>query len=49
MNSIGCAANRPLSEELSRQFAAIPPLGSRATIVMISGGKSNVLDDALAR
>jgi hypothetical protein len=34
VNSIGCAANRPLSEELSRQFAAIPPLGSRATIVM---------------
>jgi hypothetical protein len=34
VNSIGCAANRPLSAELSRQFAAIPPLGSRATIVM---------------
>ena len=34
VNSIGCAANRPLEEELSRQFAAIPPLGSRATIVM---------------
>ena len=34
VNSIGCAANRPLSEELSRQFAAIPPLGSRATIVI---------------
>jgi hypothetical protein len=34
VNSIGCAANRPLSEELSRQFAAIPPLSSRATIVM---------------
>jgi hypothetical protein len=34
VNSIGCAANRPLVEELSRQFAAIPPLGSRATIVM---------------
>jgi hypothetical protein len=34
INSIGCAANRPLSEELSRQFAAIPPLGSRATIVI---------------
>jgi hypothetical protein len=34
VNSIGCAANRPLSEELSRQFAAIPPLGSRATIVL---------------
>lgn len=34
VNSIGCAANRPLDEELSRQFAAIPPLGSRATIVM---------------
>lgn len=33
VNSIGCAANRPLSEELSRQFAAIPPM-SRATIVM---------------
>lgn len=34
VNSIGCAANRPLHEELSRQFTAIPPLGSRATIVM---------------
>ena len=34
VNSIGCAANRPLSEELGRQFAAIPPLGSRATIVI---------------
>ncbi|MBN2240161.1 MAG: hypothetical protein JW712_10340 [Dehalococcoidales bacterium] len=34
VNSIGCAANRPLDEELSRQFAAAPPLGSRATIVM---------------
>jgi hypothetical protein len=34
INSIGCAANRPLSAELSRQFAAIPPLGSRATIVI---------------
>jgi hypothetical protein len=34
INSIGCAANRPLAEELSRQFAAIPPLGSRATIVI---------------
>ncbi len=34
VNSIGCAANRPLDEELSRQFAAIPPLNSRATIVM---------------
>jgi hypothetical protein len=34
VNSIGCAANRPLHEELSRQFAAIPPLGSRATIIM---------------
>lgn len=34
LNSIGCAANRPLSEELSRQFAALPPLGSRATIVI---------------
>ena len=33
VNSIGCAANRPLSEELSRQFAAIPPM-SKATIVM---------------
>jgi hypothetical protein len=34
VNSIGCAANRPLTEELSRQFAAIPPLGSRATIII---------------
>ncbi|HEY95499.1 MAG TPA: hypothetical protein G4O15_11250 [Dehalococcoidia bacterium] len=34
VNSIGCAANRPLHEELSRQYTAIPPLGSRATIVM---------------
>ncbi len=34
VNSIGCAANRPLHEELSRQYAAIPPLGSRATIVI---------------
>jgi hypothetical protein len=34
VNSIGCAANRPLHEELSRQFAAIPPVGSRATIVI---------------
>jgi hypothetical protein len=34
VNSIGCAANRPLAEELSRQFAAIPPIGSRATIVV---------------
>ena len=34
VNSIGCAANRPLHEELSRQFTAIPPLGSRATIVL---------------
>jgi hypothetical protein len=34
VNSIGCAANRPLSEELNRQFAAIPPLNSRATIVI---------------
>ncbi len=34
VNSIGCAANRPLDEELSRQFAAIPPLNSRATIVV---------------
>jgi len=34
VNSIGCAANRPLSEELGRQFAALPPLGSRATIVI---------------
>jgi len=33
VNSIGCASNRPLSEELSRQFTAIPPM-SRATIVM---------------
>ena len=33
VNSIGCASNRPLHEELSRQFAAIPPM-SRATIVM---------------
>ncbi len=33
VNSIGCAANRPLHEELSRQFTAIPPL-SKATIVM---------------
>lgn len=33
VNSIGCAANRLFSEELSRQFAAIPPM-SRATIVM---------------
>ncbi len=34
VNSIGCAANRTLAEELSRQFGAIPPLGSRATIVI---------------
>jgi hypothetical protein len=34
VNSICCAANRPLAEELSRQFAAIPPLNSRATIIM---------------
>ncbi len=34
VNSIGCAANRPLHEELSRQFTAIPPIGSRATIVI---------------
>jgi hypothetical protein len=34
VNSIGCAANRSLAEELSRQFAAIPPLNSRATIIM---------------
>jgi hypothetical protein len=34
VNSIGCAANRPFAEELSRQFAAIPPLDSRATIVI---------------
>jgi hypothetical protein len=34
VNSICCAANRPLSEELSRQFAAIPPLDSRATIII---------------
>jgi hypothetical protein len=33
VNSIGCASNRPLSEELSRQFNAIPPM-SRATIIM---------------
>jgi hypothetical protein len=33
INSIGCAANRPLAEELNRQFAAIPPMG-QATIVM---------------
>lgn len=33
VNSIGCASNQSLSEELSRQFAAIPPM-SRATIVM---------------
>ena len=33
VNSIGCASNRPLDEELSRQFNAIPPM-SRATIVM---------------
>jgi hypothetical protein len=34
VNSIGCAANRPLHEELSRDYTAIPPIGSRATIVM---------------
>ena len=34
VNSIGCAANRSLAEELSRQFAAIPPLNSRATIII---------------
>jgi hypothetical protein len=34
VNSIGCAANRPLSEELSRQFTAIPPINSRATIII---------------
>jgi hypothetical protein len=34
VNSIGCAANRSLAEELSCQFAAIPPLNSRATIIM---------------
>ncbi len=34
VNSICCAANRPLAEELSRQFAAIPPLDSRATIII---------------
>jgi hypothetical protein len=34
VNSIGCAANRSFAEELSRQFAAIPPLNSRATIII---------------
>lgn len=34
INSIGCAAHRTLAEELSRQFAVIPPLNSRATIIM---------------
>jgi hypothetical protein len=45
VNSIGCAANRPLSEELSRQFAAIPPLGSRATIVMDPLVAANLKDN----
>ncbi len=34
VNSIGCASNRSLVEELSAQFAGIPPLDSRATIIM---------------
>jgi hypothetical protein len=45
VNSIGCAANRPLYEELSRQFAAIPPLGSRATIVMDPLVAANLKDN----
>jgi len=45
VNSIGCAANRPLSEELSRQFAAIPPTGSRATIVIDPLIASNLKDN----
>jgi DNA-directed RNA polymerase subunit F len=34
INSIGCAAHRTLAEELTRQFIAMPPMGSRATIIM---------------
>jgi len=34
VNSIGCASNRSLVEELIAQFASIPPLNSRATIIM---------------
>jgi hypothetical protein len=34
VNSICCASNRSLAEELTRQFAAIPPLNSRATIII---------------
>jgi hypothetical protein len=45
VNSIGCAANRSLAEELSRQFAAIPPLGSRATIIIDPLVAANLKDN----
>ncbi|MFC1820872.1 UGSC family (seleno)protein, partial [Thermodesulfobacteriota bacterium] len=45
VNSIGCAANRSLAEELSRQFAAIPPLGSSATIILDPLVAANLKDN----
>ena len=45
INSIGCAAHRSLAEELKREYAVIPPLGSRATIIIDPLVAANLKDN----
>jgi hypothetical protein len=45
VNSIGCAAHRSLTEELNLEFGVMPPLNSRATIILDPLVAANLKDN----